>query len=781
MSEAPTPFITPDALLASWQGHRRLTRRVLDAFPDDRADSGLKYLNTDVYRSEKTSISTKLFLAAATMVLIIARITPAWSQAIVLEPDIYAPLSAEFQSPLTPDHQGCVDPGNGSPVYMPSLYQYPDGSLGMITIGNHPDSGDADTGDALFLWKRGSSGSWSNSAGGITPTLEGGAIPSFKEIVQKVPIPGSGGPCGSKLATYTGAFGGPATIVLDNKVYMAFLKGSSDWWSGEVWWAVSSDWGETWSVYDSPILYGFYHRGHETKRYGNACIFPREENEGCSCNEGFGGLSITTSSDAGGTWIHLYGTYFHRELEANRKSPLPSAIHYRFRYDPNHPFGFSPSKQIYYDGGFIDHSGKLVWDYDSGAPQGSDVRLSSPSIKAPWATLDRFFTSSVTRDSRGIYYMVIDGWRGNDPIFYVLSSDAVNWSGVRRVNVAAVYGRFPGKPLINNALWYGTLPAATGSTTGLFGFYSLDRVCGDSDYNGTRILPVKVSFILPEVVWRNSAGGENKIWTMNASGGFGSEHPLPAVPDTGWSIVGSGDFNSDVKTDLVWRHTNGHNYLWLMDGATVMDQLPLPFVDPSWHLAAVGDMDKDGKADLVWRKTTGETYLWFMNGATVTRVLPLPTVDPSWKIIGAADFDRDEESDLFWRRDDGANYIWFMNKLGVRQAVSTSPADTTWTAAGTGDFDGDGHGDVFWFRPSTGATYVWLMRGASVKVAAPATSVSVDWTPVGFGDMDLDGKTDILWRRDNGESYLWLMEGVGARQALPLPTLTPDWKAAAPR
>jgi uncharacterized damage-inducible protein DinB len=29
------PFITPDALLLHWQSHRRLTRRVIDAFPDD--------------------------------------------------------------------------------------------------------------------------------------------------------------------------------------------------------------------------------------------------------------------------------------------------------------------------------------------------------------------------------------------------------------------------------------------------------------------------------------------------------------------------------------------------------------------------------------------------------------------------------------------------------------------------------------------------------------------------------------------------------------------------
>lgn len=29
-------FITPQALLEHWQGHRRLTRRVIEAFPDDK-------------------------------------------------------------------------------------------------------------------------------------------------------------------------------------------------------------------------------------------------------------------------------------------------------------------------------------------------------------------------------------------------------------------------------------------------------------------------------------------------------------------------------------------------------------------------------------------------------------------------------------------------------------------------------------------------------------------------------------------------------------------------
>ena len=36
---APDVFLTPKALLDHWQGHRRLTRRVIEAFPDEQFNS----------------------------------------------------------------------------------------------------------------------------------------------------------------------------------------------------------------------------------------------------------------------------------------------------------------------------------------------------------------------------------------------------------------------------------------------------------------------------------------------------------------------------------------------------------------------------------------------------------------------------------------------------------------------------------------------------------------------------------------------------------------------
>ena len=36
MANGNAPVLTSDALLNHWQGHRRLTRRMIEAFPDDK-------------------------------------------------------------------------------------------------------------------------------------------------------------------------------------------------------------------------------------------------------------------------------------------------------------------------------------------------------------------------------------------------------------------------------------------------------------------------------------------------------------------------------------------------------------------------------------------------------------------------------------------------------------------------------------------------------------------------------------------------------------------------
>lgn len=441
--------------------------------------------------------------ALAMMALALAPVAPLFGQGTIS--NVYAPLSTDFQDCAT---------NKRSPMYYPALYSYPDGSLGMITQGNCLGACDPGMGDSLFRWKRSVNGSWKAGLGGLSPsqntqTLNGQTIPAgaltwFKETVSEYPQ--SSDPCHTttQLTSYTGTFGEPATIVLNNKVYMAFEKGNGDIWNGEIWWAVSSDWGRTWSVYPSPILYGLYHRGHDAgavrcseNPMETICRCEGDPTKVCGCGEGFAGISMTTSTDAGVTWIHIYGGYTHPDRERRAWDAWTSAVHYRFRYDPNHPYGFSSTKQLYYNGGFINHSGKFVWGYDAGAPYASDIKLDPTLTHASWARPDIIGTASVTKDANGIYYMLVDGWRKpGDPLYYVTSCDAVSWSGLKTIDTTAIPSPQPGHPalVINNAIWYGTLSGQTG----MWGFLSLGQYCSLDPYDGTRILPVKITFSAPQ-------------------------------------------------------------------------------------------------------------------------------------------------------------------------------------------------------------------------------------------------------------------------------------------
>jgi hypothetical protein len=61
---------------------------------------------------------------------------------------------------------------------------------------------------------------------------------------------------------------------------------------------------------------------------------------------------------------------------------------------------------------------------------------------------------------------------------------------------------------------------------------------------------------------------------------------LYSVADTNWEIVGTGDFNGDGKTDILWRHySTGQNAVWFMDGVTLSASAYLYSVtDTNWEI-----------------------------------------------------------------------------------------------------------------------------------------------------------------------------------------------------
>ena len=57
-------------------------------------------------------------------------------------------------------------------------------------------------------------------------------------------------------------------------------------------------------------------------------------------------------------------------------------------------------------------------------------------------------------------------------------------------------------------------------------------------------------------------------------------------PGPGWEIKGSGDFNGDGKSDIVWQSNDGTPALWLMDGTNVLSTSAAGSFNPGsdWEL-----------------------------------------------------------------------------------------------------------------------------------------------------------------------------------------------------
>ena len=96
-------------------------------------------------------------------------------------------------------------------------------------------------------------------------------------------------------------------------------------------------------------------------------------------------------------------------------------------------------------------------------------------------------------------------------------------------------------------------------------------------------------------------------------------------------MVGTGDFNGDGKSDIVWRDTAGDAAIWLMNGAAVSSAGGLGTVPTTWSIVQTGDYNGDGMSDLLWRDTSGNTAMWFMNGVTVSSTAGVGNI-PTWTV-----------------------------------------------------------------------------------------------------------------------------------------------------
>jgi hypothetical protein len=237
----------------------------------------------------------------------------------------------------------------------------------------------------------------------------------------------------------------------------------------------------------------------------------------------------------------------------------------------------------------------------------------------------------------------------------------------------------------------------------------------------------------PYLVWQRSDGaiaimdmsGTNVI----SDGYFSDEDPGPA-----WKAVGTGDFNRDGISDILLQNTNtGQASIWeTNDGGRIAGGGPVtPNPGPSWKAIGTGDFNDDGFSDILWQNTnTGQVSIWEMDGTSLMGGGPVtPNPGPSWQAIGTGDFNHDGFSDiLLQNKNTGAVSVWEMNGNNLIGGGPVANPGTSWHAIGTGA----GGSDIL-LQNTSGQTSIWEMNGNTIADGGPVSpNPGTNWHAVGL-------------------------------------------------
>ena len=187
------------------------------------------------------------------------------------------------------------------------------------------------------------------------------------------------------------------------------------------------------------------------------------------------------------------------------------------------------------------------------------------------------------------------------------------------------------------------------------------HVVGTGDFNGDGH---------DDILWRDNSGAMTD-WLGTANGGFSDNWSNAGtnVP-TDWTISSTGDFNGDGREDILWRNSAGVVTDWLAteNSGFATNWTGASFGVPlSWQVAGTGDFNGDGFSDVLWRNNDGSMVAWIgnANGGFSADWAHAPTgVGPEWHLAEIGDFNGDGRDDVLWRNDNGQITEWLGNPNG---------------------------------------------------------------------------------------------------------------------
>jgi hypothetical protein len=157
-----------------------------------------------------------------------------------------------------------------------------------------------------------------------------------------------------------------------------------------------------------------------------------------------------------------------------------------------------------------------------------------------------------------------------------------------------------------------------------------------------------------------------------------------------WKVVGTGDFNGDGTSDVLWQdQSTGLVGAWLIKNAVLNGWAGFSSPDPTvWIVVGVGDFNGDSTSDvLLENQATGLVGAWIIKSGVLNGWAGFSSTDPTvWKVVGAGDYNGGKTSDVLWQNQStGLVGAWLVKNAALSGwAELGSPDPTVWKIAGGG-------------------------------------------------------------------------------------------------
>jgi hypothetical protein len=203
-----------------------------------------------------------------------------------------------------------------------------------------------------------------------------------------------------------------------------------------------------------------------------------------------------------------------------------------------------------------------------------------------------------------------------------------------------------------------------------------------------------------DILWYNTSTGQVVIWLIQCRTGqnppcsiIGAGSPGSLVVGQGWTVAGTGDFNADGFADILFFNTNtGQVVIWLLKCTGQNGSCPIigagapgdVTVGQGWKVAGTGDFNGDGRSDILWlNDTTGQAVVWLIDGTMVVGGGSPGSAPSPWTIVETGDFNSDGKSDILWVNPmSGQLLIWLLNGTSVIGGGSPGSALPPWQIQG---------------------------------------------------------------------------------------------------